>query len=394
MAIDQLGIYNDALLILGERRLASLTEDREVRHRLDSIWAFDAREYCLEVTKPRFACTVSKLDTPTTPSEHGYEFEFALPSDYVALAGVFSDENLEAPISRYIVEGRAIACEHSEIYLRYISKDAAKGLDFALWTPSFAKVVSAYLAKELAPRTRPDLVEIGNNAFVEASKLAVDLNSVEEVTPRSSRPTATLTDDWLDIYNDALLICGQQFLTTLNDDSPQRAMLDRALNTQIVRNLLEDIDWYWAKVSDKIFYDPSLNPQWGFRYVFNKPDGMMRVTGVFEDEYLGVPLKKYADEGDNLYCELQEIYLEYIPQEYVSNPSPWPAYFRRLVAAELAKAVAPFIGSANIEYVVMEYRERRANALSNDAMQNPPRKIATGTWVTARLRAGPSRRTP
>lgn len=394
MAIDQLGIYNDALLILGERRLASLTEDREVRHRLDTIWAYDAREYCLEVVKPRFACTVSKLTSPTTPTQHGYDYQFALPTDYVALAGVFSDENLESRIERYIVEGRAIACDHAEIYVRYISDDAAKGLDFTLWTPSFAKVVSAYMAKELAPRTRPDLIEIGNNAFVEASKLAVDLNSVEEAMPRSKKPTTTLTEEWLQIYNEALFMCGHTPITSTSEDSRTRGLLDRALDTGVVNNALEDKDWYFAKVSDKVFYDPSLNPDWGYEYVFQKPDTMYRITGVFQDEYLQVPLKNYADEGSNIYCNLQEIYLEYIPNTYVSSPTQWPVYFRKLVAADLAVLVAPQLEGADVGFVVQRHQEIRSQALSNDASQNPPRRLATGSWVTARTRTGIHRRVP
>jgi hypothetical protein len=50
VAISKLGIYNDALRILGERKLSSISEDRPPRYRLDDIYDFGAIEYCLEVS--------------------------------------------------------------------------------------------------------------------------------------------------------------------------------------------------------------------------------------------------------------------------------------------------------------------------------------------------------
>jgi hypothetical protein len=38
MSASKLKLYNDALGILGERRLASLTENREPRRVLDEVW--------------------------------------------------------------------------------------------------------------------------------------------------------------------------------------------------------------------------------------------------------------------------------------------------------------------------------------------------------------------
>ena len=53
MAVTKLSLYNDTLQLLGERRLASDTEDREPRYDLDSLYDNGAVDYCLEVVKPR-----------------------------------------------------------------------------------------------------------------------------------------------------------------------------------------------------------------------------------------------------------------------------------------------------------------------------------------------------
>ena len=45
MALDKVGIYNDALILLGERRLSSISEAREPRYNLDAIWDIGAVDY-------------------------------------------------------------------------------------------------------------------------------------------------------------------------------------------------------------------------------------------------------------------------------------------------------------------------------------------------------------
>ena len=37
----KLDIYNDALIVLGSRRLLTLSEDRKPRHVLDDVWGTD-----------------------------------------------------------------------------------------------------------------------------------------------------------------------------------------------------------------------------------------------------------------------------------------------------------------------------------------------------------------
>ncbi len=38
MAVDQLSLYNRALLIMGQRFLSDLSEEREPRRLLDQVW--------------------------------------------------------------------------------------------------------------------------------------------------------------------------------------------------------------------------------------------------------------------------------------------------------------------------------------------------------------------
>lgn len=45
---SKLTVYNGALLVLGERKLASLSESTPSRRKLDTVWDDDGVKHCLE----------------------------------------------------------------------------------------------------------------------------------------------------------------------------------------------------------------------------------------------------------------------------------------------------------------------------------------------------------
>ena len=48
MTISKLSLYNNALLLVGQRPLITDTDDTETRLRLDTVYDQDANDYCLE----------------------------------------------------------------------------------------------------------------------------------------------------------------------------------------------------------------------------------------------------------------------------------------------------------------------------------------------------------
>lgn len=391
MAVTKLQLYNDALRIIGERKLASESEARESRYRLDDIYDFGAIDYCLEITKPRFASVVDKITTSVTSTEYGFANTFDLPADYLVMVGLFSDAGLDEPITRFIEQGRTLATDHSTVYLRYTS--STSGAVLASWPPSFARLVSAYLAKELAPRIRPDAIESTAANFASERQAFLLTDAAEESRPRSKPVTATLSPEWLAIYNDALFILGQEQLISINDDSQRRAVLDAALSQSTVEFHLEDTAWKFALTSGKIDYNPSVEPDWGYRRAFDKPDDLLRIDGVFYDEYMRNPLKLYADEGDYLFADVDSLYFQYISNNTLSQPSTWPAYFRKVISAELAFVAADVLGGdANKAALILE--SRVSSAKSNDAMQSPPRILSAGNWTRSRYRGNYGRGRP
>jgi hypothetical protein len=157
MTTSKLLLYNNALLHLGERQLASLAEDREPRRVLDSIWDGGAIDHCLSQGYWRFATRTQMLDydVTTTPT-FGYRRAFAQPSDMVRLAKISVDEYFNLPLTEYVDERRFWFCDYDLLYVAFISNDTAYGGDYAKWTPTFTLWVEQYLASRTAMRIKGD----------------------------------------------------------------------------------------------------------------------------------------------------------------------------------------------------------------------------------------------
>lgn len=177
MTTEQLSLYNEALDLLGERRLASLTENREPRRRLDGVWNENTKDYCLELGLWKFATRAVKLDhNSTITPEFGYTKVFARPSDFVRTVALCEDENFDSPLTRYSQEGGIFYADLSPIYLKYVSKDSSYGYNLSLWPQTFVRLVACYMAKRVCKA----LTQSGSNEDsleIEFKKLLADAKS-------------------------------------------------------------------------------------------------------------------------------------------------------------------------------------------------------------------------
>ncbi len=159
---DRLSLYNGALLLLGERRLASLTEEREPRRVLDAIWNNGAVKYCLQQGFWNFAMRTAMLDyNPSYTAPFGYQYQFTKPDDCVRTAAVCSDEYFNAPILRYADEAGSWYADLQTIYVQFVSNGSSYGSDLSLWPETFTQYVESYLAfKSLSTVTAANAAEI------------------------------------------------------------------------------------------------------------------------------------------------------------------------------------------------------------------------------------------
>ena len=153
----RLELYNHALLICGERFLASLTEDREPRHLLDHVWDNDGVKKCLEAGQWKFAMRAVRLDyDPAIDPDFGYRRAFSKPTDWCATAGVCTDEYFRVPLLQYVEETGYWFCDQDEIYVRYVSNDSAFGGDLSAWPARFEDYVAAFFASKIILKLTSD----------------------------------------------------------------------------------------------------------------------------------------------------------------------------------------------------------------------------------------------
>lgn len=383
MAIDKLSLYNNALLMIGERKLSAVDEERAPRRALDNAWDLGAVDYCLELIKPVSQRLTALLNSPSVSSVHGLDSVHTLPSDYITVVGVYLDDKLDQPINRYLIDGTNLTCEFDTVYLRYVSNS----YDVSTFNMTFAMVVSSYLAKQIATRIAPDEYDRVAALHNEYVQTAIGIEATKEAAQRAKSTNGTLSADWIKIYNDALTMMGlgMQKINQGTNDSIPRTIMDSIVDAGLVQDILEDIGWYWAIETTKSDYNTSVEPDWGYIRAHDMPDDCLRLDGVFQDEYMRVPLKAYHQENDVIYTDFDTIYIQYVTSDFLTTPSRWPMQFRRLVAAKLAMDAAPSIPNADLNAVMVAYNDRDRAAKSSDAVQSPPRKLASGSWANARF---------
>lgn len=143
----KLTLYNGALHVLGERKLASLSENREPRRVLDDVWDAGAVRYCLEQGLWNFATRSQQITyDPDAAPDFGYRFRFDKPSDWVRTAAVCSDEFFREPLTAYADEQAFWFCDLDALYVRFVSDADEYGGDFSLWPQTFALYAEHYLA--------------------------------------------------------------------------------------------------------------------------------------------------------------------------------------------------------------------------------------------------------
>ena len=153
----RLQLFNDSLMLCGERFLASLTEDREPRRQLDQAWASNGVRYCLEQGQWQFAMRTQQIDADTAiDPQFGYQNAFDKPTDWVLTSAVCSDERFNVPLTQYSDEMGYWLADIDPIYVKYVSDDAAYGGDLPLWPATFCDYVAAYFASKVINKITSD----------------------------------------------------------------------------------------------------------------------------------------------------------------------------------------------------------------------------------------------
>jgi hypothetical protein len=153
MSGDKLSIYNKVLGHLGERKLASLAEDREPRRALDDYYP-DVVAHCLEQGLWKFAKRKAQIEASSSVEpEFGFTYSFTKPDDWKRTIRISESSNLDVPLLRYREEYGYWEADCSTLYVEYISDHVTfGGGDLSRWTQLFEDYVCLKLAVQICPR--------------------------------------------------------------------------------------------------------------------------------------------------------------------------------------------------------------------------------------------------
>lgn len=178
---DRLSIYQGALRLLGPSELASLTEDRPEKRKLDAAWT-PSVNFMIEQGLWNFAIRTVEMQPDTdVESLFGYDYAYSKPDDWVRTASIGYDEQMREGIREFEDQKGYWYTSINPIYVQYVSNDPSYGWNVGAWRQTFAKALETYLAFECGlPITadrgnRDNLYQLFKNRLKDAkTKDAVD----------------------------------------------------------------------------------------------------------------------------------------------------------------------------------------------------------------------------
>jgi hypothetical protein len=199
----------------------------------------------------------------------------------------------------------------------------------------------------------------------------------------------------LDIYNQALADCNDLSLATLTENAERRYVLDRAYNLVFFSAVLEAGQWNFATCASQFDYNPSVEPPFGYQFVFDKPTDWVRTSAMCSDPYYRVPLNQMADQNGVWLADIQTIFVKYTSNDpnFGLNIAGWPPSFFLYACAWLAHQIIGRLANTKVSKDDLKtlMDERLQIALSNDAISGPTKFIPPGTWTSSRYGYGANR---
>lgn len=200
----------------------------------------------------------------------------------------------------------------------------------------------------------------------------------------------------LDVFNGALLICGERFLASLTEAREPRRLLDHVWDVEDgVKACLEEGQWYFAMRTVQIDYDTDVEPSFGYSRGFSKPDDWVLTSALCTDEFFRNPQLRYADEAGYWYSDIDTLYVRYVSDDetYGRDLNKWPKAFQSFVEAHFASKIIHKIKNSEEERsrVLRIRKDAKSEAKNLSLMAEPTKFPAVGSWVRARNRF-PNRR--
>lgn len=197
-----------------------------------------------------------------------------------------------------------------------------------------------------------------------------------------------MATDQLKLYNGALRHVGENALKNLSEARGPRFLLDGVWADDAIRYCLEQGQWQFATRTVKLYASTDIEPDFGYRYAFPKPEDYVRTCAISNNEFFSDSMTQYSDEAGFFFADLDEIYVKYVSddQDYGRNMALWPESFVRYVQAYLAWEVTPRITNSKTSRDEMQKLMEKllSGAQAKDGVNRPTTFPSRGMWATAR----------
>lgn len=199
----------------------------------------------------------------------------------------------------------------------------------------------------------------------------------------------------LSVYQQVCIELGETRLSGLSEQRKSRFLLDEVFD-DVVQECLEAGQWNFAERTVQLDYEPDVETQFGYRYVFFHPEDWVRTTGVGSGPYIDdCPLDRYQDDQKNWYSDITPIYVRYVSNDtdWGMNLGAWPASFTRFVVLALASRICEAVtqNASKGELLLNLLKRGKRDAMAKDAMRDASRRPAPGNLVMSRFGRSGSR---
>jgi len=195
--------------------------------------------------------------------------------------------------------------------------------------------------------------------------------------------------DQLKIYNNALVnYLGEGKLNTLAEERGPRYLLDQVWEEDPVLYCLEQGSWQFATRTVRLEADPGIEPDFGMRYVFAKPDDYVRTAAMSASEYFNEAFTGFTDEAGFFVSDLNILYLKYVSddEDYGRDYAKWtPAFYEYISCYHAWKIVNRITGAKSTRAELSaELEKMKSDAQAKDGVNRPVSYQSPGSWSRSR----------
>jgi hypothetical protein len=186
---DKLTIFRGAQRLLGDGRIASLSEDTVIRRAFDDAWP-EAVNFLLTKGMWNFAIRTIEIE-PDDDFEplFGYTYSYSKPEDWIRTVSISETGDFTQGYEQYHDEQGFWFASVDSLFIRYISSSDSYGWNIGAWRQPFCKALEAYLAFSAGlPVTadrgnRNDLYQLFNTELKNAKTIDAVDEAVQHTPP-------------------------------------------------------------------------------------------------------------------------------------------------------------------------------------------------------------------